>query len=124
MYRLNTHSIPVFITASKENDCYVWNQRILLLNFEDLNKLSETVGVKLDSKKKVICISCLERKQTRNQFSCESSRTQRKLEFIHSDVCGPMEVPTLRETRYFITFIEEFTRKVFIYLLKKKSDVF
>lgn len=124
MYRLVTQSIPAYISASTENDSYLWHQRMAHLNFEDLNKQSESAGVNLENTDKVICISCLEGKQTRLPFPSEGSRAQAKLELIHSDVCGPMETPSLGGARYFLTFIDDFTRKVYVYLIKSKSEVF
>lgn len=124
MYRLNTHSTPAYISASKDNDCYLWHQRMAHLNFEDLSKLTESVGIKLENKEKVLCISCQEGKQSRKPFPSQGSRAQAKLEVIHSDICGPMEVPSLGGAHYYVTFIDDFTRKVFVYILNKKSDVF
>lgn len=124
MYRLVTHSVPAYTSASTENDSYLWHQRMAHLNFEDLNKLSESAGVTLENTDKVICISCLEGKQTRFPFPSEGSRAQAKLELIHSDVCGPMETLSMGGARYFLTFIDDFTRKVFVYVLKRRSEVF
>lgn len=125
MYRLNTHCVPAYISSVKDNDFYLWHQRMAHLNFEDLNKLSEATGVeKLKNDGKVICITCQEGKQTRNYFSSEGSRAKEKLELVHSDVCGPMEVPSLGGACYFVTFIDDFTGKVFVYLLSNKSEVF
>jgi len=39
-------------------------------------------------------------------------------------MCGPFEVKLIGGNSYFVTFIDEFTRKVWIYLLAKKSEVF
>lgn len=43
---------------------------------------------------------------------------------MHSDVCGPFEVKSIGDSCSFPTFIVEFTRHVWIYLLEKKSEVF
>ena len=43
---------------------------------------------------------------------------------IYSDVCGPFEVKSLGGNSYFVSFIDEFTRKMWIYLIKQKSEVF
>ena len=43
---------------------------------------------------------------------------------IYSDVCGPFEVKSLGGNNYFVSFIDEFTRKMWIYLIKQKSEVF
>ena len=45
------------------------------------------------------------------------------LELIHLDVCGPMKVMSLGGARYFVTFIDDFSRKVWTYALKFKDQV-
>ena len=44
------------------------------------------------------------------------------LELIHSDICGPF-LPSIRGYRYFITFIDDFTRMVFVDLMKARSGI-
>lgn len=44
------------------------------------------------------------------------------MQLIHSDVCEPMENLSIRGAKYFITFIDDYFRKVFVYFLKSKSD--
>jgi transposase InsO family protein len=39
-------------------------------------------------------------------------------------VCGPMRTPSLGRVKYFVTFIDDFSRKVWIYIIKAKSDCF
>lgn len=51
-------------------------------------------------------------------------KSQQKLETMHSYVCGPFKVKPLGDNYYFSTFIDEFTRYIWIYLLEKKSEVF
>jgi len=46
------------------------------------------------------------------------------LELVHSDVCGPLETPSLGGSRYFVTFIDDFSKWTFVYTMKKKSDTF
>lgn len=124
MYRLNTHSGLACMSATNNNDGYLWHQRMAHLNFDDLDKLSESTGVKIENKDKVLCISCLEGKQYRNPFPSKGSRAKGLLELIHSDVCGPMEVQSLGGAYYFVTFIDDFSRKVFVCPIKHRSDVF
>lgn len=42
---------------------------------------------------------------------------------VHADLCGDMEGISIGGAKYFLTFIDYFKRKVFIYFLKVKSDV-
>jgi len=46
------------------------------------------------------------------------------LELVHSDVFGPMSVPSLGKSVYYVSFIDDFSRNTWIYFLRKKSEVF
>jgi hypothetical protein len=51
-------------------------------------------------------------------------KTNKKLGMMYSDVCGPFEVKSIGGNSYFLTFIYDFTRHVWLYLIERKSDVF
>ena len=71
------------------------------------------------------CESCILGKQKRVSFTNASRELKaEKLELIHTDVWGPAPVPSLGGSRYYVTFIDDSTRKVWVYFLKNKSDVF
>ena len=43
---------------------------------------------------------------------------------IHSDVFGPVVVPSLGKSVYYVSFIDDYSRNTWIYFLRKKSEVF
>ena len=43
---------------------------------------------------------------------------------IHSNVFGPTPTPSIGGSRYYVSFIDEFSRYSWIYFIKSKSDVF
>jgi len=47
-----------------------------------------------------------------------------KLELVHTNVWGKASVPSLEGSLYFIIFIDDSSKKVWVYFLKHKSDVF
>ena len=47
-----------------------------------------------------------------------------KLEFVHSDVCGPMHTLSFGKHAYFVTFIDDYSRFTWVYPLKAKFEVF
>ena len=47
-----------------------------------------------------------------------------KLEIVHIDVGGIDQVSSLGGSNYYVTFIDDATRKTCVYCIKKKSDVF
>ncbi|MCO5578866.1 hypothetical protein L7F22_032713 [Adiantum nelumboides] len=72
-----------------------------------------------------VCEGCVLGKMHRFAFSQDGSvRATRKLQLVHSDVCGPMRTPSVGNSLYFVTFIDDFFRFCWVYPLKAKSDVF
>ena len=43
---------------------------------------------------------------------------------IQSEICGAIETPSLSHAVYFITFINDFSHKSWVYFLKHKSETF
>ena len=68
-----------------------------------------------------LCVNCIKGKQTKHNKKGATRSTQ-LLEIIHTDVCGPFDVPSFGGERYFITFTDDFSRYGFVYLLKEKSQ--
>eukprot|EP00253_Pinus_taeda_P036710 PITA_36710 len=62
--------------------------------------------------------------KNRVSFPSGGKRTKQILELVHSDVFGPVKVPSLGKSVYYVSFIDDFSRNTWIYFLKKKSEVF
>ena len=72
-----------------------------------------------------MCEGYLIGKQHRDAFPIGvMMRAQAPLEIIHIDLLGKMQTPSLHNGYYFLTFIDDFTRKTWIYLLKTKDEAF
>jgi hypothetical protein len=63
-------------------------------------------------------------KQQRDAFPNEGKKATEPLALVHSDLCGPMSVPSLGKARYFLTYIDDATRFTFISFLQTKDQVF
>ena len=57
-------------------------------------------------------------------FPFGGKRVKQILELSHSDVFGPVKVPSLGKSMYYVSFIDDFSRNTWIYFLEKKSEVF
>ena len=64
-----------------------------------------------------ICESCLEGKMTKRSFLAKGFRAKEPLELVHSDVCGPLNVQARGGYEYFDTFIDDYSRYEYVYLL-------
>lgn len=60
----------------------------------------------------------------RYPFSSSDTKSKDILEIVHSDIAGPMETQSIGHARYFITFIDDFTKMVFVYFMKSKEEAF
>ncbi|KAA0042331.1 gag/pol protein [Cucumis melo var. makuwa] len=63
-------------------------------------------------------------KMTKRSFTEKGLRVKTPLELVHSDLCGPMNVKTRRGYKYFISFIDDYSRYGHVYLIQNKSDSF
>ncbi|GKD62717.1 putative RNA-directed DNA polymerase, partial [Tanacetum coccineum] len=122
----NRHTAAkIYSTRDSHDVTELWHKR--------LGHMSEK-GMSILSKKNVLsgvhdinlkkCSHCLAGNQTRRAFKSRPSfRTENILDLVHSDVCGPMKTKTLGGCSYFVTFIDDHSRKVWVYTLKTKDQV-
>ncbi|GJY96432.1 retrovirus-related pol polyprotein from transposon TNT 1-94 [Tanacetum coccineum] len=66
---------------------------------------------------------CVIIKQHRLKFKISNSRSVYVLELVHSDV-WQAPVQSLGGANYFVSFIDDYSRRCWVYPIKKKSDVF
>ena len=72
-----------------------------------------------------VCETCQQGKQTKLSFQANQvRRANQKLQLIHTDVCGPMKTDSLSGNRYFLLFIDDYTRMCWVYFIRLKSEVF
>ena len=53
-----------------------------------------------------------------------ATRAEGILHLVHSDVFGPVSVPSLGKSMYYVSFIDDFSRKTWIYFFVNNSKVF
>jgi hypothetical protein len=70
-----------------------------------------------------LCEHCILGKQTRVQFGTAIHNTKETLDYVHTDVWGPTKVPSLGGKHYFVTFVDDFSRKIWVYSMKHKNEV-
>ena len=99
----------------------LWHRRLGHANFGIIKKMFPKLEF---PKEKFQCEICLQGKFARAAFGKSSTKTRSVFDLVHSDVCGPFKVSTIGGFRYYVTFIDDFSRYCYTYLIKNKSDVF
>ena len=49
-------------------------------------------------------------------------KSTKLLQLVHSDLNGSLEVPSLGGPKYFVTFIDDFSKWTVVYMMRKKSE--
>ena len=66
---------------------------------------------------------CIYGKQSCVIFPSKDTREKEILVLVHNDVFGPVSVPSLGGSRYYVSFNDDFSRMTWIYFMKKKSEL-
>jgi hypothetical protein len=115
--------IPKCLKVSKIEESKLWHHRYAHLSFKGLNVLSKkqmVKGLPVLKEMEDKCTDCLSGKQHRESIPKQANwRANQKLELIHSDVCGPINLKSNGGNRYFITFTDDYSRKTWVYFLQK-----
>ena len=107
----------------------LWHRRYGHLGTQNLQKLARDKLVDnfdFDASKDIdFCETCVEGKHHRSQFKSNgATRAKEPLGLVHSDVCGKIGTRSLGGANYFLTFIDDKTHYVWVYVLKTKDEVF
>ncbi|KAJ9553705.1 hypothetical protein OSB04_017750 [Centaurea solstitialis] len=74
---------------------------------------------------KFVCESCELGKHTRRPYPPKESKCVSTLfQLIHSDVWGPCPVTSINGFKYFITFVDDYSRATWVYLFKSRNEIF
>eukprot|EP00731_Ephydatia_muelleri_P037673 Em0533g3a len=111
------------------NKINLWHQRLGHLNEHQLKEMASqdlVKGLHIPCNTRMsFCEKCVEGKMARKPFqSVGEIRTTRKLQLVHSDVCGPMPTESIGGSRYFVTFVDDYSRFCRVYFMKRKSEAF
>ncbi|GJZ97608.1 gag-pol polyprotein [Tanacetum coccineum] len=108
------------------------SHRVAITWHQKLGHMSEQ-GMKILVERKLIpgitkvslpfCEYCVISKQHRLKFKASNSRSVYVLELVHSDV-WQAPIQSLGGAKYFVSFIDDYSRRCWVYPIKKKSDVF
>jgi Integrase core domain/GAG-pre-integrase domain len=128
MFKLNLQRIEQkCLKINKEDEAWLWHIRFGHLGYSGLRDLLKKQSVQgllnLDFENK-FCEGCVIGKQTRRQFGKSKFSATRPLELIHTDICGPITPGSFNRKEYFITFIDDCSRKCWVYFIEKKSEAF
>jgi hypothetical protein len=115
------------IANSLEETAMLWHERLGHFNMASLKELDAMMDGMNFTEVPLhhICEGCVKGKHQITSFpKDETTRALELLEIVHTNVCRPMKTTSHGGARYFLTFINDFSRKIHVYLLKAKREEF
>jgi len=66
------------------------------------------------------CEYCIIGKNTNVKFGTATHCTKGILDYVHTDVWGPTKTASIGGNHYFVTFIDDYSRRCWVYTMKYK----
>ncbi|GJY41386.1 retrovirus-related pol polyprotein from transposon TNT 1-94 [Tanacetum coccineum] len=116
--------LPYFETNGK-SVCTIslWHKRLAHTNVKNIEKIKNNGLIKFQNKDFKKCETCVKSKFVKKPFPTVKRKTT-LLELIHSDICELNGILTRGGRRYFITFCDDYSRYLYVYLLRLKDEAF
>ena len=137
LYKLDLHDIASVASSSSSLSTVVgskrgrsdmrssmlWRKRLGHISRNRNERLvKDGVLQDLDFSNFTTCVDCIKRKLTAKVRKSETDRCRGLLKLIHTDLCKPFVPPGIGGYKYFITFIDDFSRYGHIELIREKSE--
>jgi hypothetical protein len=109
-----SNQLQCLATMKITDEAWLWHLRYGHLNFNSLSYLQNNAlvnGLPAIKIPRDVCQHCLLGKQARKSFVKDiPMRAKQILDVVYTDVCGPFETLSLGGNKYFVSFVDEFSR--------------
>ncbi|UYV80953.1 K02A2.6-like, partial [Cordylochernes scorpioides] len=113
--------------SSQKQTLELWHQRFCHVNNDAIERMAKgelVKGLEISSMDRSLCDDCCVAKSTKEPHKpIRNIISKRPLELVHTDICGPMPVRSIGGSAYFLTFIDDYSRKITLFCLKHKNEV-
>ena len=115
LYKIKGHP-EITLVHETTRSCELWYRRLAHINYKSLPYVEKVVtglpDMKIDHEG--TCKGCARGKNIKNPFSKSETKTKGTLELIHSYICGPIPSTYLSGYEYYVTFIDDYSRKTWV----------
>ncbi len=109
------------VHVESQNYCiHEWHKKLAHRDINDIKRMKLKIKA---CECTDICEDCVKGKMSTKPFHTSTSNISEIFDLVVSDVCGPFQVESVGRSKYFVTFIDVFSRYSKVFFLRKKSDV-
>ncbi|KAL5769820.1 hypothetical protein ACOSP7_013974 [Xanthoceras sorbifolium] len=118
-----------YVNKTRRNETAdLWHMRLGHVSYSKLSMIVKKSMLKglpqLDVRMDTVCAGCQYGKAHQLPYEESTFKSKKPLELVHSDVFGPVKQPSIGGMRYMVTFIDDFSRYVWVFFMKEKSETF
>ena len=128
LYTLKGKTVTGEASTSQDKDSertWLWHRRLGHIGDKGLQELGKQGLLGKERLSKLdFCETCVLGKSHKVKFNTGVHTTKAILDYVHSDLWGPSRVLSLGGARYFLSLIDDYSRRVWVYILKNKNDAF
>lgn len=116
-----------YVDKTRKNETAdLWHARLGHVSYHKLKIMMKKAMLKglpqLDVRENVICAGCQYGKAHQLPYAESKFRAKEPLKLVHSDVFGWVKQTSISGMRYMVTFIDDFSRYVWVDFMKAKSE--
>ncbi|KAF7817945.1 Retrovirus-related Pol polyprotein from transposon TNT 1-94 [Senna tora] len=116
-----------YVDKTRKNETAdLWHARLGHVGYHKLKVMINKQMLKglpqLEVRDNVVCAGCQYGKAHQLPYEESNFRAKAPLELVHSDVFGLVKQPSVSGYRYMITFIDDYSRYVWVDFMKEKSE--
>ncbi|KAJ9557314.1 hypothetical protein OSB04_011928 [Centaurea solstitialis] len=115
------------LSKASNQQSILWHRRLSHLNFKGLNKLvigNLAIGIPdLRFQQEHLCAACQlgEMKRVSHKSKLEHG-TEKPLQLIHMDLCGPMRIQSINGKKYVLVMVDDYSRYTWVKFLRSKDE--
>ncbi|KAF2895894.1 hypothetical protein ILUMI_10279 [Ignelater luminosus] len=88
-----------------------WHERLAHQNFQHVRSLLKSLNIEFKDDKNAFYDYCLQGKQCRQPFRISTTEVNELCNTISADLCGPMEVPSVGGSKYFLVLKDHYSKE-------------
>ncbi|KAE8694951.1 hypothetical protein F3Y22_tig00110761pilonHSYRG00036 [Hibiscus syriacus] len=118
-----------YVDRTRKNETSdLWHMRLGHVSYSKLSVMVKKSMLKglpqLDVRTYTVCARRHYGKAHQLPYDESKFKAKEPLELVHSDVFGPVKQQSISGMRYMVTFIDDFSRYVWVFFMKEKYDIF
>ena len=105
-------------------ESWLWHKILCDVNFDNLVKIRKHKRVRgipsMEKPNMGLCKNCQSGKTGKTSFKSKKYHSKEVLELVHIDLCGPIGIESYNGDKFFILFVDDYSRMMTIMYLKEK----